>query len=161
METLKKYSEEGWRARIKTVKGHKYIIIRLRGKDKSLGPYNLALWKKLETLGMTSTKRIKHVPVETSEKSLANLQKQISQLKRRQSQLAGRIERWKKYPRTELIKFRKKLKELEDTFSKMDPRGTVKAENVIYTFKDEKRKTTTITLIEYLCQRSCRHTGAC
>ncbi len=155
METLKKYAEEKWRARIKTVKGHKYIIIRLRKKDKSLGPYNLELWKKLETLGMTSTTTRKHASTESLENSLANCQKQISQLKRRQSQLASRIERWKKYPQAELIKFRKRLNKLEDASSKKRVGKWISAKNIIYIWELEEEKSI-YTLVEYLDKKSTR-----
>lgn len=53
MVSIKEYAEEGWKAKIKTVKGHKYIVLRLRGKDKSLGPYTEELWNKCIQLEMT------------------------------------------------------------------------------------------------------------
>ena len=139
METLKKYAKEGWRARIKIVKGHKYIIIRLRGKDKSLGPYNEELWKKIEALGMTPTKSIKHVPIEDAStvESLVDLQKQIDGLKRtvaelspqiniisltlkEKSELLEKLQKKTVRDHRAVLSFQKRLKKLEDAFGKKE-----------------------------------------
>lgn len=145
METLKKYVEEGWRARIKTMKGHRYIVLRLRGKDKSLGPYNEDLWKKLEALGMTPIKRVKYMPgKDSSGVSLADLQKQVNSLAQRQTRFSNALAKWKEYPKSEMVKLREKLKVLEKMFSKKGAKGKLRAEDVIYTRNIRGRPTNTL-----------------
>lgn len=44
LESLIKYRDEGWRFSIKNVKGKKYITRKLKGEERSLGPYSDDLW---------------------------------------------------------------------------------------------------------------------
>lgn len=50
-ESLRKYHRQGWHFFIRTVDERKYITIRRKGKERSLGPYSDELWKIIEGLG--------------------------------------------------------------------------------------------------------------
>ncbi len=55
-KTIEEYAAEGWTARKKVVTGREYIIVRLGGKDRSLGPSSDELWKRCQKLGMVKAK---------------------------------------------------------------------------------------------------------
>ena len=50
-ESLRKYHRLGWHFFIRTVDERKYITIRRKGKERSLGPYSDELWRMIEGLG--------------------------------------------------------------------------------------------------------------
>lgn len=49
-ENLRRYKKQGWNFFIRTVAERRYITIRRRGKERSLGSYSDDLWKVIESI---------------------------------------------------------------------------------------------------------------
>jgi hypothetical protein len=54
-ENLEQRIAEGWRFRIKTSRGHRYITRRRGGQERSLGRYTDHLWKQIQALIQSPT----------------------------------------------------------------------------------------------------------
>ena len=50
IESLRKYHNQGWHFFIRTVGERRYITIRRKGKEKSLGPYNDDILRAIEEI---------------------------------------------------------------------------------------------------------------
>ena len=80
-------AENGWKARKKMVKGHQYIVIRKKGRDRSLGAFNEELWERLRRLGMVQEKvvvsELKDLKdsVVKANKEIADLKKKLEKVK--------------------------------------------------------------------------------
>jgi hypothetical protein len=80
-------AEEGWKARKKTVKGHQYIVVRKKGRDRSLGGFNEELWERLRRLGMVNEKVVVSEfkdlkdSVAKANKEIADLKKELEKVK--------------------------------------------------------------------------------
>jgi hypothetical protein len=48
-EKIEKLLLEGYRIRVKIVKGKKYLAARIKGDDNGLGPYNQEIWDKIQS----------------------------------------------------------------------------------------------------------------
>jgi hypothetical protein len=49
-QRLQTLIENGWRFRVKTVKKRRYITMRKRQMERSLGPYDEDLWKRIQSI---------------------------------------------------------------------------------------------------------------
>jgi len=74
-------AEEGWKARKKTVKGHQYIVVRKKGRDRSLGAFSEELWERLRRLGMVKEK-VGVSELKDLKDSVAKANKKIDDLKK-------------------------------------------------------------------------------
>jgi hypothetical protein len=48
-EKIEKFLLEGYRIRVKIVKGKKYLAARIKGDDKGLGPFTQEMWDKIQS----------------------------------------------------------------------------------------------------------------
>lgn len=55
-ESLRRYHKQGWNFFIRTVADWRYITIRRRGKERSLGPYSDDVWKVIESIDNQGTR---------------------------------------------------------------------------------------------------------
>jgi hypothetical protein len=67
MEGLKKLYTRGWHFFIRTVKGRRYVTVRRKGKEKSLGPYSEELWSRVvkvdeSKLGVSDGGKVNNIP---------------------------------------------------------------------------------------------------
>ncbi len=134
----------GWRARIKTVSDRKYITLRRKGKERSLGPYNEKLWNELEQLIMTPKKNTKVKSLTDVEKALTEAMRERGYMKIRLSTVTKRFDNWKKYPREELNKFRRQIKELDakvSNITKMAKGVPLWTSDIVYSMKGKKTTT--------------------
>ena len=68
-ESLRKYHGQGWHFFIRTVAKKKYITIRRRGKERSLGPYSDEVWRVIEGIDNRRTKLGKQTEIQKDQEN--------------------------------------------------------------------------------------------
>ena len=89
--------EEGWKPRVRTVKGRRYITLRKADKERSLGVYTPELWQKIKSLTVKLGKEPSKAISLTDERSAAIdlLEKRLSELERLMRERVEGLAEWK------------------------------------------------------------------